>query len=101
NVVCLYEEALRFLSAFGMYNGNASHDRSVYLEMSGGPDEFTRDITNERLIIDQPRVNISLSGQPSIFIKLVQDELTSKDDGLIHRFLLMGVEQKSFTSENI
>ncbi|CAF0952473.1 unnamed protein product [Brachionus calyciflorus] len=75
NVLCLYEEALTYL-------------HSAY-------------ITNERLIIENPRVNISIFGQPSIFLKLVHDEMRSKDDGLIHRFLLMGVERKSLTAKEI
>ncbi|RNA24789.1 hypothetical protein BpHYR1_001524 [Brachionus plicatilis] len=89
-VLSFFDEASTFFGAIAMYKGasSASYDRSVFLELYNGPDVYQRDISGERLVLENPRLNLCLLGHPSLFIGLVTNEAQQNDDGLIQRFLL-------------
>ncbi|RNA30068.1 hypothetical protein BpHYR1_006689 [Brachionus plicatilis] len=68
--------------------GSASFDRSFFLELYNGFDVYQRDISNERLVLEIPRLNLCLLGHPSLFIGLVTNEAKQNDDVIIQRLLL-------------
>ena len=86
-ILSLFDESSQFLGSFGRYNhGGASYDRSIYLDLFNGRQEFRRDLTNKRTVIKFPRLNICLLGHPVSFFKLMKEE-QAMDDGMMQRFL--------------
>ena len=87
-VLSLFDESSGLMGSFGRYNpGGASLDRAIYLELFNGADEFRRDLCNKSSVVTNPRLNISLLGHPSFFIKAMREEQQIRDDGLMQRFL--------------
>ncbi len=86
-ILSLFDESSQFLGSFGRYNhGGSSYDRSIYLDLFNGRQEFRRDLANKRTVVKFPRLNICLLGHPVSFFKLMKEE-QSLDDGMMQRFL--------------
>lgn len=63
-VISLWDEASTLMSSFGLYKGGdgKSYDRSIILELFNAPKIYRRDLTNSRIYIQNPRLNLSILG---------------------------------------
>jgi hypothetical protein len=87
-ILSLFDESSTFMGSLGRYSGGgAAYERSIYLELFNGGNSFSRVLSKETFVIENPRLNICMLGHPHEFIKLMREDKKKRDDGLMQRFL--------------
>lgn len=58
------------------------------MELFNAEDFYIRDLKQTRTRINNPRLNLTILGHPSVFIRMIAEEKDNFDDGLVQRFLI-------------
>jgi hypothetical protein len=84
--VLSFLESGRFFDS--MYRVNNSYDQSVYNSLFQSTKNFSLEVLNRHIYLQDPCLNMCLSGQFEDFIHTLDLEISQRKDGLMNSFLL-------------